>query len=73
MTRHHTTGAALGLALGLLIALMANSITAGAAAVATGEIEPGGRPLRAGLSPFGSSPQAVSPVPVSIPDAGEAL
>jgi len=38
MTRHHATGAILGLAIGLLFALMAQGITAGVAAVGTGEI-----------------------------------
>ena len=38
MTSQHALGAALGLALGLLIALMATNLTAGAAAVSTGEV-----------------------------------
>lgn len=38
MTRHHARGAAIGLFFGLLAALMANSIGAGAAAVSTGEV-----------------------------------
>lgn len=38
MTRPHTLRTALCLALGLLVLLMANGITAGVAAVATGEV-----------------------------------
>lgn len=38
LTRHHALGAAIGVLLALLFCLLANGITAGAAAVASGEV-----------------------------------
>ena len=38
LTRHHTLGAMFGIVLGLLFFGLANGLTAGAAAVVTGEI-----------------------------------